>query len=252
MPRKATGEPRAIRKAGKAVVARAARAANGGTSTVGAAVAQANGFDAQLFLTSVGSGRSSVSRKAKAIVFQQGHPADAVFYIEKGRIQLTVVSEHGKEAVVAILGPGDFFGEGCLAGQPLHMASASAMAASTVVRIEKETMIRTLHEQPALSAAFMAFLLSRNIEIEADLIDQLFNSSERRLARLLLLLANFGKEGKLETVIPKISQELLASRIGTTRSRINFFMNKFRKLGFIEYNGSLKVHSSLMRVVLHD
>ena len=252
MPRKTTGKARPPRNSGKVVVASAARAAHSGTSTVGANVAQANGFDAQLFLTSVGSGRSSVSHKAKAVVFQQGDPAGAVFYIEKGRIQLTVVSEHGKEGVVAILGPGDFFGEGCLAGQPLHMASASAMAASTVVRIEKETMIRMLHDQPAMSETFMAFLLSRNIQIEADLVDQLFNSSERRLARLLLLLANFGKEGKLETVIPKISQELLASRIGTTRSRINFFMNKFRKLGFIEYNGSLKVHSSLLRIVVHD
>jgi len=252
MPRKTTGEARATRKAGRVVAASAARRANGGTSTVGANVAQANGFDAQLFLTSVGSGRSSVNHKAKAVVFQQGDPADAVFYIQKGRIQLTVVSEHGKEGVVAILGAGDFFGEGCLAGQPLHMASASAMAASTVVRIEKQLMIRMLHEQPALSATFMAFLLSRNIQIEADLIDQLFNSSERRLARLLLLLANFGKEGKLETVLPKISQDLLASRIGTTRSRINFFMNKFRKLGFIEYNGTLRVHSSLLRVILHD
>ncbi|TWT06143.1 Crp/Fnr family transcriptional regulator [Reyranella sp. CPCC 100927] len=216
------------------------------------AAAKAGGFDAQQFLASVGSGRSSMSHKAKDIVFQQGDPADAVFYIQKGRIQLTVVSEHGKEGIVAILGPGDFFGEGCLAGQPLHMASAGAMAASTIVRIEKETMIRMLHEQPALSEMFMAFLLSRNIQIEADLVDQLFNSSERRLARLLLLLANFGKEGKLETVIPRISQEILASRIGTTRSRINYFMNKFRKLGFIEYNGTLKVHSSLLRVVVHD
>jgi CRP/FNR family cyclic AMP-dependent transcriptional regulator len=250
MPRKTTGEIRPARKAGPVVAP--PRAANGGKSTNGGDVAKANGFNAQLFLTSVGSGRSSVTHKAKAIVFQQGDAADAVFYIQKGSIQITVVSEHGKLGVVAILGPGDFFGEGCLAGQPLHMASASAMAASTVVRIEKETMIRVLHEQPALSETFMAFLLSRNIQIEADLVDQLFNSSERRLARLLLLLAHFGKDGKLETVIPKISQELLASRIGTTRSRINFFMNKFRKLGFIEYNGSLKVHSSLLRVVVHD
>ena len=249
MPRKMTGEAKSPQKAVNAAVARAARAANGEKSENGM---NASGFNARLFLTSVGSGRSSVNHKPKAIIFKQGDPADAVFYIQKGRIQLTVVSEHGKEGVVAILGPGDFFGEGCLAGQHLHMASASAMAASTVVRIEKEMMIRVLHEQPGLSEMFMAFLLARNIQIEADLIDQLFNSSERRLARLLLLLANFGKEGKLETVIPKISQELLASRIGTTRSRINFFMNKFRKLGFIEYNGSLRVHSSLLRIVLHD
>ncbi len=253
MPLKTTSQVRSIRKAGKAMAGtRASREAKRGTFLAGRRAAPANGFDAQLFLTSVGAGRSSVNHKAKAIVFQQGDAADAVFYIQKGRIQLTVVSEHGKEGVVAILGPGDFFGEGCLAGQPLHMSSASVMAASTVVRIEKETMIRVLHEQPALSEMFMAFLLSRNIQIEADLIDQLFNSSERRLARLLLLLANFGKVGSLETVIPRISQELLAARVGTTRSRINFFMNKFRKLGFIEYNGSLRVHSSLLRVVIHD
>ena len=249
MPRKTPDAARPTRKAGKVG---AVRAANGGKATNGAEVAKANGFDAQLFLSSVGSGRSSVHHKAKDVVFQQGDPADAVFYIQKGSIQLSVVSEHGKLGVVAMLGPGDFFGEGCLAGQPLHMASASATTASKVVRIEKETMVRVLHEQPALSETFMAFLLSRNIQIEADLVDQLFNSTERRLARLLLLLAHFGKDATLETVIPKISQELLASRIGTTRSRINFFMNKFRKLGFLEYNGSLKVHSSLLRVVVHD
>jgi CRP/FNR family cyclic AMP-dependent transcriptional regulator len=253
MPRNLTGNAGPGRKkAGQATPVRAAGTISGSKPTNGTQAANANGFDASLFLASVGSGRSIANHKAKTIVFRQGDPADAVFYIQKGRIQLTVVSEHGKEGVVAILGPGDFFGEGCLAGQPLHMASAGAMAASMVVRIEKQTMIRVLHEQPALSEMFMTFLLSRNIQIEADLIDQLFNSSERRLARLLLLLANFGKEGKLETVIPKISQELLASRIGTTRSRINYFMNKFRKLGFIEYNGGLKVHSSLLRVVVHD
>ena len=252
MPRKTTGEARTARKPRKVVVASAAGEATGGITSAVAKAAQANGFDARLFLTSVGSGRSSVNHKAKAVVFRQGDPADAVFYIRKGRIQLTVVSDNGKEGVVAMLGPGDFFGEGCLAGQPRHIASASAMGLSTVVRIEKETMIRVLRDQPALSEMFMAFLLARNIQIEADLIDQLFNSSEKRLARLLLLLANFGKVGKLEAIIPRISQELLASRIGTTRSRINFFMNKFRKLGFIEYNGSLRVHSSLLRVVLHD
>lgn len=238
---------------GKRVVSSAAgRKASSTALATGTSVAQSIGFNVQLFLTSVGSGRSSVTHKAKDVVFRQGDPADAVYYIQKGRIQLTVVSGHGKEGVVAILGPGDFFGEGCLAGQPVHMASAGTMAASTVIRIEKETMVRMLHEEPAWSETFMAFLLSRNIQIESDLVDQLFNSSERRLARLLLLLANIGKEGKLETVIPKISQELLASRIGTTRSRINYFMNKFRKLGFIEYNGTLKVHSSLLRVVVHD
>jgi CRP/FNR family cyclic AMP-dependent transcriptional regulator len=209
-------------------------------------------FDAQAFLTSVGAGRSTTRYKAGGGVFRQGDPADAVFYIQKGKVKLTVVSEQGKEGVIAMLGAGDFFGEGCLAGQPLHMASAVVMADSTIVRIEIDTMIRVLHEEPNLSTMFMAFLLSRNIQFEADLVDQLFNSSERRLARVLLLLANFGKEGKMETVIPKISQEVLAARVGTTRSRINFFMNKFRKLGFIEYNGGLKVHSSLLNIVVHD
>jgi CRP/FNR family cyclic AMP-dependent transcriptional regulator len=209
-------------------------------------------FDAQAFLTSVGAGRSTIKYQASKSVFRQGDPADAVFYIQRGKIKLTVVSEQGKEGVIAMLGAGDFFGEGCLAGQPLHMASAAAMADSTIVRIEIDTMTRVLHEEPKLSEMFMGFLLARNIQFEADLVDQLFNSSERRLARVLLLLANFGKEGKMETVIPKISQEVLAARVGTTRSRINFFMNKFRKLGFIEYNGELKVHSSLLNIVVHD
>ena len=168
-------------------------------------------FDSRKFLTSVGAGRPSATLQPKEIVFRQGDPADAVFYIEAGKIQLTVVSEHGKEGVIAMLEPGEFFGEGCLAGQPFRMASASATAKSTIVRIEKAAMIRVLHEQPAISEMFMAFLLSRNIQIEADLVDQLFNSSESRLARLLLLLANFGKEGKMETVIPTISQDILAA-----------------------------------------
>jgi CRP/FNR family transcriptional regulator, cyclic AMP receptor protein len=209
-------------------------------------------FDTQAFLTSVEAGRTNLKFRAKEAVFRQGDAADAVYYIEKGGVQLTVVSHQGKEAVVAILGPSDFFGEGCLAGQELHMASATARAATSVVKIEKSAMIRILRDKPALSERFMSFLLSRNIQIEADLVDQLFNSSERRLARLLLLLANFGKEGKLETVIPKISQEVLAAKVGTTRSRINFFMNKFRKLGLIEYNGGLKVHSALLNIVIHD
>jgi CRP/FNR family transcriptional regulator, cyclic AMP receptor protein len=209
-------------------------------------------FDAQLFLTSVGTGRSTTKYPPNASIFLQGDPADAVFYIEKGKVQLTVVSEHGKEGVIAMPGAGDFFGEGCLAGQPLHIASATAMSSSVIERIEKETMVRVLHEQPALSETFMAFLLSRNVQFEADLIDQLFNSSEKRLARILLLLANFGKDGKLEPVVPKISQETLAARVGTTRSRINSFMNKFRKLGLIEYNGELKVHTSLLNVIVHD
>jgi CRP/FNR family cyclic AMP-dependent transcriptional regulator len=209
-------------------------------------------FNAQAFLTSAGAGRSTANYQAKKTVFRQGDPADAVFYIQRGKINLTVVSDHGKEGVIAMLGAGDFFGEGCLAGQPLHMASAVAMVDSTIARIEMDTMIRVLHEEPKLSERFMAYLLSRNIQFEAELVDQLFNSSERRLARILLLLANFGKEGKMETVIPKISQEVLAARVGTTRSRINFFMNKFRKLGFIEYNGGLKVHTALLNIVVHD
>jgi CRP/FNR family cyclic AMP-dependent transcriptional regulator len=209
-------------------------------------------FDAAAFLSSVGAGRSTTRYNANKSIFRQGDPADGVFYIQKGKVKLTVVSEHGKEGVIAILDVGEFFGEGCLAGQPLHMASAVAMADSTIVKIEIDTMISVLHEEPKVSEMFMAFLLSRNIQFEADLVDQLFNSSERRLARVLLLLANFGKEGKMETVIPKISQEVLAARVGTTRSRINFFMNKFRKLGFIEYNGGLKVHSSLLNIVVHD
>lgn len=209
-------------------------------------------FDYRSFLASVGGGRSSATLQPKQVIYRQGDDADAVYYIEAGKVQLTVVSEHGKEGVIAMLEPGEFFGEGCLAGQPLRMATASATTKSTIVRIEKATMIRVLHEQPAMSEMFMAFLLSRNIQIEADLVDQLFNSSERRLARLLLLLANFGKEGKLESIIPPINQDILAAKVGTTRSRINFFMNKFRKLGFIEYNGDLKVHSALLNVIVHD
>ena len=209
-------------------------------------------FDGAAFLTSVGAGRSIARYRANESVFRQGDPANAVCYILEGKVKLAVVSKQGKEGVTAILNPGDFIGEGCLAGQPLHMASAIAMAESSIVRIEIDTMIRVLHEQPRLSEMFMAFLLSRNIQFEADLVDQLFNSSERRLARILLLLANFGKGGKLEPVIPRISQEVLAARVGTTRSRINFFMNRFRKLGFIEYNGGLKVHSSLLNIVAHD
>jgi len=209
-------------------------------------------FDAKAFLASIGPGRSTQKYLRKKVVFQQGDPADAVFYIERGKIELSVVSEHGKQGVIANLGAGDFFGEGCLAGQPLHMGSAVALAESIIIRIEKAPMIRVLHDEPIFSEFFMAFLLSRNVQFEEDLVDQLFNSSERRLARVLLLLANFGKEGKLETVIPRISQDALAARVGTTRSRINAFMNKFRKLGFIEYNGDLKVHSGLLSVIVND
>ncbi len=209
-------------------------------------------FDSESFLASVGIGRSTEKFQRGRAVFRQGDGADAVFYIQKGKVQITVVSEQGKEGVIAILEAGEFFGEGCLAGQPLHMATASAMGESAIVRIEKEEMIRVLREQPAFSQLFMAFLLSRNVQIEADLVDQLFNSSEKRLARVLLLLAHFGKDGRMEPVIPQINQEILAARVGTTRSRINYFMNKFRKLGFIEYNGTLKVHSSLLNVIVHD
>jgi CRP-like cAMP-binding protein len=203
-------------------------------------------------LHEIGNGRPAQKYKHHQTIFRQGDPADAVFYIEKGKVQITVVSDQGKEGVIAILEPLDFFGEGCLAGQPLHMATASAMSEVSVVRIEKQTMIKKLHDDPVFSEKFLAFMLTRNIQIEEDLIDQLFNSSEKRLARVLLLLAHYGKDGKLEQVIPPINQDLLAARVGTTRSRVNFFMNKFRKLGFIEYNGHLKVHSSLLNVIVHD
>jgi len=209
-------------------------------------------FDAKGFLSSVGAGKSTLKLARKKTLFQQGDSADSVYYIQSGKIQLSVVSEHGKQGVVGILTAGDFLGEGCLAGQPLRMASAVTLAEAVIVRIDKQVMISVLHAEPALSEMFVTFLLSRNIQFEADLVDQLFNSSERRLARVLLLLANFGKEGKLETVIPRISQDILAAKVGTTRSRINFFMNKFRKLGFIEYNGGLKVHSGLLNVIVHD
>jgi CRP/FNR family cyclic AMP-dependent transcriptional regulator len=209
-------------------------------------------FDPKLFLARIGAGKTRAGLRQRQIVFSQGDPADAVFDIEKGRIELRVLSQQGKEAVLATLGVGEFFGEGCLAGQPLRMATAVAAAESTVMRLDKSAMIAVLRDEPVFSALFISYLLTRNIRIEEDLVDQLFNSSEKRLARLLLLLANFGKEGKPEAVIPKVSQETLAEMIGTTRSRVSFFMNKFRKLGFIEYNGSLSVHSSLLNVVLHD
>ena len=209
-------------------------------------------FNAKTFLSKMGGGKTILKCKEKDVLFSQGDAADAVFYIQEGRVKLTVVSAKGKEAIVAVLERAGFFGEGCLAGQPLRMAAATALDASTIVRIDKAIMIRVLHEEPAFSELFMAYLLSRNARIEADLVDQLFNSSEKRLARVLLLLAHFGKEGKPEPVIAKISQETLAEMVGTTRSRISFFMNKFRKLGFIEYNGGMHVHSSLLNIVLHD
>ncbi len=208
--------------------------------------------DPKSFLAKVGDGRSIVKYSKEQVVFSQGDPADAVFYIQKGKVKITIVSEQGKEAVVAILGLDEFFGEACLAGQTLRIAAATAIVDSTIVRLEKPAIVRLIHQEPAFSEMFIAHLLSRTIRVEADLVDQLFNSSEKRLARLLLLLANFGKEGKPEPIITKISQEMLAEMIGTTRSRVSYFMNKFRKLGFIDYNGMITVHSSLLNVVLHD
>jgi CRP-like cAMP-binding protein len=209
-------------------------------------------IEPRILLASIGAGRSAATYGRGQPIFRQGDAADAVFYIQNGKVQITVLSEQGKEGVIGMLDAGEFFGEGCLAGQPLHMASASATAESAIVRIEKDAMIRALRDEPTFSQQFMAYLLSRNVQIEAELVDQLFNSSEKRLARVLLLLAQFGKDGKMDTVIPKINQEILAARIGTTRSRINYFLNKFRKLGFIEYNGELKIHSSLLNVIVHD
>jgi CRP/FNR family cyclic AMP-dependent transcriptional regulator len=209
-------------------------------------------FDSETFLAKVGDGKTLLKVKKKQIIFSQGDAADSVFYIQKGKVKLTVVSQKGKEAVVAILGHTDFFGEGCLALQHVRMATATSMNDASIVRIEKSSMVRVLHDEPIFSELFMAYLLSRNIRIEEDLVDHLFNSSEKRLARILLLLANVGKESKTEHIIPKISQETLADMVGTTRSRISLFMNKFRKLGFIEYNGGLSIHGSLLNVVLHD
>jgi CRP/FNR family cyclic AMP-dependent transcriptional regulator len=209
-------------------------------------------FDPEAFLTRVVKGKSQADYRKNQKVFSQGDRAESVFYVQKGRVKLTVISKEGKEAVIAILGPGDFFGEGCLAGQLLRMSTAAALSESSIIRLEKAGVVRALHDDPAFSELFLHHLLTRNIRIEEDLVDQLFNSSEKRLARVLLLLANFGKDGKPEPVLPKMSQETLAEIVGTTRSRISFFMNKFRKLGFIEYNGKLEVHSSLLSVILHD
>jgi CRP-like cAMP-binding protein len=208
-------------------------------------------FDPKAFLASAGAGRTVKEMREGQVIFSQGDPADALFYIQNGKVKITTLSSHGKEAVVALLGPGDFFGEGCLAGQLLRISTASTMSDASISRLEKAAVIRIMNDEPAFSALFMSYLLGRNIRIEADLIDQLFNSSEKRLARLLLLLANFGKEGTPQP-IANISQETLAEMIGTTRSRVSFFLNKFRRLGFINYNGHLEVHSSLLGVVLHD
>ncbi len=209
-------------------------------------------FDVKIFLTKVGRGRTLMDFRDGQAVFSQGDPADAVYYIQKGKLRLTVVSKQGKEAIIAILTAGNFFGEGCLARQMKRMATATAMTDCAIMRLGKPEIIQVLHDEPVFSELFVHHLLSRNIRIEEDLVDQLFNSSEKRLARVLLLLANFGKEGKPEPVVAKISQEMLAGIIGTTRARVNFFMNRFRRLGFIEYNGGLHVHSSLLTVILHD
>jgi len=209
-------------------------------------------FDPEGLLTKVNGGRTIADFDQHQVIFSQGDPADAIFHIQKGKVKLTVVSKQGKEAVVGILAAGDFLGEGCLAGQPYRMSTATTMTECSIIKLEKAAMVGLLHKEPAFSELFVAHLLSRNIRFEEDLVDQLFNSSEKRLARVLLLLANFGKEGKPELVIPKMSQETLAGIVGTTRSRVSFFMNRFRKLGFIHYNGGLKVHSSLLNVVLHD
>jgi CRP/FNR family transcriptional regulator, cyclic AMP receptor protein len=209
-------------------------------------------FDPKSFLAKVGEGRTLTSHLKNQPIFAQGDPADSLFYIQKGKVKLTVVSKHGKEAIVAVLGPTDFFGEGCLAGQPKRMATASALVDCSIVRIAKPIAIEVIRKQPKFSELLLTYLLSRNIRIEEDLVDRLFNSSEKRLARILLLLANFGKNDRPEQVIPKISQETLAEMVGTTRARVSFFMNKFRKLGFVSYDGGLEVHNALLNVILHD
>lgn len=208
-------------------------------------------FVLKTFLASAGDGRTVVEFQEGQKLFSQGDPADSVFYILNGKTRLTVLSRQGKEATIATLGPGDFLGEGCLAGQRLRMATAMAVTAGSIMRLEKNSIIRLLHDQPAFSELFMSYVLSRNVRIEEDLVDQLFNSSEKRLARTLLLLAHVGNE-ETKTVVPRISQETLAGMIGTTRARVSLFMNRFRQLGFIEYNGELHVHSSLLNIILHD
>jgi CRP/FNR family transcriptional regulator, cyclic AMP receptor protein len=214
--------------------------------------AKNRGFNSEKFLVTIGKGREIVAFRSKHTIFSQGDAGDTVFYLQRGKVRLPVLSKSGKEATLGILGTGDFFREGCLIGQPLRVATATAMTDCTVLQVERKAMMRVLHEQHSFSDMFVAYLLHQNIRREEDLVDQLFNSSEKRLARILLLLAHFGKEGVAETIIPKISQETLAEMVGTTRPRVSFFMNKFRKMGFIDYNGGLEVHSSLLSVVLHD
>ena len=209
-------------------------------------------FDPKVFLTKVNGGRTISKYRVNQVVYEQGAPADSVFYIQNGKAKVTVLSDLGKEAVVALLGAGDFFGEGCLTAQTVRMATVSALTESVIVRMAKESIIRVIHEEPSFAELFISHLLARNVRVEEDLVDQLFNSSEKRLARTLLLLANFGKEGEPEPILAKISQETLAEMIGTTRSRVSHFMNKFRKLGLIDYNGHIEVHRSLLNVVLHE
>jgi CRP/FNR family cyclic AMP-dependent transcriptional regulator len=209
-------------------------------------------FDAQVFLDSAGINKKVAEYAPLTVIFAQGEPGDSVMYIQKGTVRLSVLSHAGKEAIVGVLGSGDFLGEGALAGQPIRMGTATAVSATSVLVVPKKQMIQLLHDAPGFSDRFIEYMLQRNIRIEEDLVDQLFNSSEKRLARTLLLLARYGKEDKPQGVLPKLSQEMLAEMIGTTRSRVNFFMNKFRKLGFIEYNGGLKINTSLLSVVLLD
>src|SRR5579862_2239848 len=224
----------------------------GPTTSPKVAAKKSSEFDPKAFLSGIDGGRKIATFSKKQAIFVQGDPSNAVFYIQKGKVRLTVVSKTGKEATIGVLNESDFFGEGCLTGQLLRLCSAIAMTDCSVMRIEKKSMMEVLHRESAFSDVFVAYLMARNIRYEEDLVDQLFNSSEKRLARILLLLAHFGKDGKPEVAIPKISQETLAEMIGTTRSRVSFFMNRFRKLGFIRYNGELEVHSSLLSVVLHD
>ena len=209
-------------------------------------------FDPKAFLTKANGGRTISKYRKNQVVFSQGDPADSVFYIQDGKVKVTVLSEQGKEAVVAVLGPDEFCGEGCMTGQSRRVATATAMTECVIMRLEKGAIVRVVHDEPAFSEMFISHLLARTIRVEADLVDQLFNSSEKRLARALLLLANFGKEGRPETIIAKVSQETLAEMIGTTRSRVSRFMNKFRQLGLIDYNGHIEVHRSLLNVVLHE
>jgi CRP/FNR family cyclic AMP-dependent transcriptional regulator len=209
-------------------------------------------FDVKVFLNTVDGGRTVHTYRKNGKIYSQGDPADAVFYVQKGKVKVCVISEEGKEAVIALHGEGDFFGEGCLSGQPLRLATVAAMTDCVIMRLEKTAVVRVLHDEPKFSEMFVSYLLTRNARVEEDLVDQLFNSSEKRLARLLLIMANFGKDGPPEPIIGKISQEMLADMVGTTRSRVNTFMNKFRKLGFIQYNGDLQVHNSLLNIILHD